>query len=100
MRKFDLSDKIVDSIQTIALKYPIRSVVLFGSRARGDGKRTSDIDLAVFPLPDFSVRGRFSSEIDDLATLLKIDLVFIDEQTDGLLRERIKQEGVILYERL
>ena len=31
----------------LAEKYHIQKVILFGSRARGDFKRTSDIDLAV-----------------------------------------------------
>ena len=42
-------------------------------------------------------RGR--SAIDDLYTLMKIELIFIDEQTDAVLLDRIKREGVVLYER-
>jgi predicted nucleotidyltransferase len=95
----NLSDKLIASIRDLARNFPIRRVVLFGSRARGDNQVASDIDLAVFPLPDFNNRGVFSGEIDDLATLLKIDLAFIDEQTDADLLERINREGVLLYER-
>ena len=94
-----LSDKLIKQIRDIVRKHLISRVVLFGSRARGDHHAASDIDLAVFPLPDFSSRGLVSSEIDDLSTLLKIDLIFIDEQTDAVLLDRIKREGVVLYER-
>ena len=74
-------------------------IILFGSRARGDHKPTSDIDLAVFPLPEFKNKGSFSSDIDDMETLLKIDLVFVNEHTDPTLLDNVKKEGVILYER-
>ena len=95
----DLSDKLITQIRELARRHPIQRVVLFGSRARRDHHAASDIDLAVFPLPDFNSRGLVSSEIDELATLLKIDLVFVEEQTDAVLLDRIKREGVVLYER-
>ena len=95
----NLSDKLITQIRDLARKHLVSRVVLFGSRARGDNHVASDIDLAVFPLPDFNSRGLVSSEIDELATLLKIDLFFIDEQTDTVLLDRIKREGVVLYER-
>ena len=95
----NLSDKLIAEIQGLARKHPINRVVLFGSRARGDHHAASDIDLAVFPLPDFNNRGMVNSEIDELATLLKIDLVFVDEQTAADLLDCINREGVLLYER-
>lgn len=38
---------VVEEIQEIARKNGINTVLLFGSRARGDYKERSDIDLAV-----------------------------------------------------
>lgn len=38
---------VIDEIQRLAEKYNISRVILFGSRASGDYRRTSDIDLAV-----------------------------------------------------
>jgi predicted nucleotidyltransferase len=94
----DLSEKLILSIQKIGAKYPIQRIVLFGSRARGSSKRSSDIDLAIFTLPEFENQGSFSSDIDDLETLLKIDLVFINERTELKLMENIKKDGVVVYE--
>ena len=37
---------VILEIQDLAKKYGISKVILFGSRARGDFRRTSDIDLA------------------------------------------------------
>ena len=96
----DLNNKIISGIQSIARRYPINRIVLFGSRARGDNRNNSDIDLAVFPAPEFNSTGHFSSDVEDLETLLKIDLVFVDAYTEAALLERIHREGVVLYERL
>lgn len=95
----DIAKRLIESIQSIGQKYDIEKIVLFGSRARGDNKLVSDIDLAVFSLPEFNKRGYLTSELDDLETLLKIDILLIDENTDSRLLENIKREGVTLYER-
>lgn len=38
---------VIDEIRQIAKSYGVERVVLFGSRARGDYRERSDIDLAV-----------------------------------------------------
>ena len=95
---YNLDKKLIQSIQRIGQSYAIERIVLFGSRARGDYKPASDIDLAVYPLPEFKNRGRMTSDFDDLNTLLKIDLLFINEQNDPQLLEDIEREGILIYE--
>lgn len=96
----NLNSNIVESIKKIAKNYYIEKIILFGSRARGDNKATSDIDIAIYPTEQFQNEGHFASDIDDLETLLKIDIVFIDANTDSRLIENINKEGVLMYERL
>jgi len=98
--EYNLSDKIIKEIQSIAGKYLIKKIILFGSRARGDNKPTSDIDIAVYTFPKFDSEGLFVSEIQDLDTLLKIDIVFLDDITNEKLISNIKDEGIVIYERL
>ncbi|HWQ43291.1 MAG TPA: nucleotidyltransferase domain-containing protein [Desulfosporosinus sp.] len=69
MNTLDLSARLIHSIQEIDRNYAIEQIVFFGSRARGDHKPASDIDLAVFPMPGFNNRGRMTSDVDDLNTL-------------------------------
>ena len=95
----NLDEGLIQSIQEIGQNYAIKKIVLFGSRARGDHRPASDIDLAIFIMPEFNSRGRMISDFDDLNTLLKIDIVFINEQIDPKLLENIEREGVFLYER-
>lgn len=95
----NLDKQLIQRIQEIGLNYSIDKIILFGSRARGDHHLTSDIDLAIYPLPGFEKRGELASDLDDLRTLLKIDTVFIDSQIDLQLLGNIRREGVTLYER-
>ncbi|WP_018214444.1 nucleotidyltransferase family protein [Desulfitobacterium hafniense] len=99
MVNVNLDKRLVESIQKIGKKYAVERIILFGSRARGDNKRVSDIDLVIFPLPEFDKRGGLLSEFDDLRTLLKLDILFHDKSMDSRLLENIKKEGVTLYER-
>ena len=96
----NLGADLIEAVRTLASRYPVAKIVLFGSRAREDNRWNSDIDLAVYPLPGFIERGMFSSAVDELPTLLKIDVVFVEGGIDPALRERIRQEGVTIYERI
>ena len=93
-----IDTKFIQNIQIVGQNYAIEKIILFGSRARGDYKLTSDIDLAVFILPEFINRGGMISDISDIETLLKIDVVMINEQSNLELLENIKREGVVIYE--
>lgn len=95
----NLSDKLIDDIRTIGCRYDLEKIILYGSRARGDNKPRSDIDLAVFPGQELVREGRLAGEIDDLETLLKIDLVIVSNTTDPKLLSNIEKEGVVIYER-
>lgn len=95
---FNIDEGLIRSIREIGRNYAVEQIVLFGSRARGDHKPVSDIDLAVF-LSESDCTGRLTSDIEDLNTLLKIDTIFINENIDPQLLENIKKEGVLLYER-
>lgn len=47
MEDLGIKPVVIREICELAQKYSINKVILFGSRARGDYKRVSDIDLAV-----------------------------------------------------
>lgn len=59
---------------------------LFGSFARGDNRRTSDLDLAVGwrRSPSREIFMRLWQEIEDLPTIRKIDLVDLSEAPEEL----------------
>ena len=97
MDKFGLSGSIVSAIVELGEKYNIKQIKLFGSRARGDYKERSDIDLAVY---GGDVIG-FSTEIDDgVPTLLKFDIVNMDKPVQKELTDSIEKEGIAIYEKI
>lgn len=77
----------------------VRRVILFGSRARGDSRPRSDVDLAV-EAPGASPREwqRLADIVEDADTLLSIDLVRLEEACEDL-RRQILAEGRTLHER-
>ena len=69
-------------------KYPeIKAVYLFGSTASGNLHRESDIDLAILPGTK-TLRERKLQILTDLAEegFCDVDLVFLDDNTDIVLR--------------
>ena len=40
-----IKEKVIEEIRALAEEYGLKRVVLFGSRARGDYKERSDIDI-------------------------------------------------------
>lgn len=91
-------EKLYTLIAALGEKYHAEKIVLFGSRARGDNRERSDIDLAIYGMPEEN-RARFWSDVDDLPTLLKFDLVHITSHTDAEFLQNIEKDGVTLYEK-
>lgn len=97
MNDIGINPKVIREIRDIAEQYGISKVLLFGSRARGDFKRTSDIDIAVTG-GDFE---RFALDVnEETSTLLEYDIVNLDREMQDELRESIEKEGVVLYEKI
>ena len=89
-----IKTEVIDEIISFAKKH---CVILFGSRARGDFKRTSDIDIAASG-GDFD---RFALDVDEeTSTLLEFDIVDLDRDMQDALRESIRREGKILFEKV
>lgn len=88
---------LIDEICKIAKFHNLKYVILFGSRARGDFKERSDIDLAV----SGGNITRFIFDIDEnTSTLLKYDIINLDGAVQPELLESIKKEGVFIYEKI
>ena len=95
-------EQLMDKIKMIAFNYPnIYKMILFGSRARGDFRSSSDIDLAIFSKSESSLDvANFTNDLEKLDTLFKFDIVFINPLTDEKLLANINKEGIVIMERL
>ena len=94
---FGIRDVVLEEIKVLAEKYDIEKLILFGSRARGDYHKASDIDLATIGGNHI----RFSLDVDEeTSTLLKYDIVNLDGPVYEELRKSIEKEGVVIYEKI
>lgn len=88
---------VTNEIIELAKKYNIQKIILFGSRARGDFKERSDIDLAV----SGGDIVRFTLDIEEeVQTLLMFDVVNLDGSVQEELRKAIEKDGQIIYEKV
>ncbi|RUM59926.1 MAG: nucleotidyltransferase domain-containing protein [Persephonella sp.] len=79
-------------------KYNPKKIVIFDSRARGDYKKQSDIDIAVDLNLSFREKRKLKEKIDRLSGLYSVDVVFLPD-IDEDFKEKIMKEGKILYEK-
>lgn len=85
-------EQIIDVVKNNS-KYKFK---LFGSRARGDYKNNSDIDLAIFENVGKQDEFKIRNEMDLLNIIYMVDLVFVNQDTKKELRDSIEKEGVEL----
>ena len=91
-----LPENLADLLSQLAQKHGAQRLVLFGSRARGDHKERSDIDLAVYGMPK-EHQADFWLDAEELPTLLKFDIVHIAPGMDPKFLTNIEKDGVTLY---
>lgn len=95
MDKFGIREQVLSEIIHVAKECEVGKIILFGSRARGDYKRTSDIDLAV----QGGNIARFTLDMEETSTLLEFDVVDLDSSITKELYQSIMTEGKVLYEK-
>ena len=83
---------ILQKVGELAGKFGASKAVLFGSRARGDNRERSDIDIAVYGI-DKAKQAAFRSAVGDIPTLLSFDIVFVSGDTDRALLKNIEKDG-------
>lgn len=96
---FGLSKAVFLILQSMFAKYPsVERVVIFGSRAKGNYRAGSDIDLVVIaPTMSQSDFALLRSDLDDTSILFKMDLIHWDALSNQLLKSKIMAEGVAFY---
>ncbi len=94
-----IPDEVLKAIKNICGTFSqVKCVWLFGSRARGDFKARSDIDLAVeAPMLEDEDWVIFCERLDSIETLLAFDIVRFDSVSVEL-SQKILREGILLYE--
>jgi len=99
--RFGLKDSVIQQFCQVFSRYPaIESVVIYGSRAKGNYRNGSDIDMTLKgeQVTD-DIRSKVWLELDDLNTPYLIDLSVFQKLDSPSLIEHIERAGKILYQR-
>lgn len=96
MNNFGLSKKTIEIIKKLLSNYPqIKEVKIFGSRAKGNYKPSSDIDLALFGNIDDKLLRHITSELDELPTPYQFDVLNYNDIDNENLKNNIDKFGKI-----
>lgn len=97
LSQFGIPTSLLEKMSETFSKYPdIKKVTLFGSRATGNFRNGSDIDLSISTQkPDLIATLRI--ELDDLNSPYLIDLVDENNLTNQALLKQIRESGVVIY---
>ncbi len=95
--QFGLREGIIEAVILQAKNNDVERLCVFGSRARGDYRRTSDVDLAIYG----GNVANFSADVEEYVdTLLSFDYVDMNSGIQDELREVIEKEGIVIYEKV
>ena len=97
--RFGLPSITLDKLESVFDNYAaIESVVIYGSRAKGNYKRGSDIDLTIKgALLSFSELMQIESDIDDLYLPYQVDLSQYVALESSDLIDHINRVGITIY---
>ena len=87
---------IIKEAVVTSLKDDKVKIVLFGSRARGDNQRCSDVDIGIIPVGKFN-KDRITllkEKVEDLNIPYKVEIVNLSEVSGEFKREVMKDAVV------
>ena len=101
MAPFGLSESAVATVRQIFSRYPqIERAILYGSRAKGNYKRGSDIDLTLIGEGlDDRVLAEVTEALVESDLPYTVDLSLFATLDHAALRDHIQRVGVVFYER-
>lgn len=99
--KYGLQEEVIEKMHSVFASFPdIERVTLYGSRAKGNFKPGSDIDLTLHGEALTASQLRDIAEaLDDLLLPYTIDLSVFSQLNHDELREHIERVGQSFYER-
>jgi len=99
--QYGLKNKTIDKINSILAGYPqVKKAILYGSRAKGNYKTGSDIDLTLQGENlTLSIINKISNDLDDLLLPYTLDISLFRQISNPDLIEHINRVGIIFYEK-
>jgi len=100
IQRFGLKEDVVQALVEVFERFPqIRCAVLYGSRAKGNYRPNSDIDISLKGKSlDLTTLMKIETALDDLLLPYKMDLSLFHKLENKDLVEHINRVGVVFYE--
>lgn len=99
MNQFGLPERTINELlQYFGSKPDIEKVVIFGSRAKNTYTTGSDIDFAIWIENNLGFHV-ISSELDDLPTPYKFDVIDYKSLTHEGMKKSIDEDGIVFYQK-
>jgi predicted nucleotidyltransferase len=101
--QFGLSDYTLNTIKLILSKYPgIQAAILYGSRAKGNYRNGSDVDITLQADDTFSHTDllHVMGDFDDSDMPYTVDVSVFQDLKNENLKAHIQRVGKVLYEPL
>lgn len=93
-----LSQSELDLIRGVLKRYPaVSGAILFGSRAKGTARPSSDVDLALEGTPNALQAEAIASDLDELPLPYRFDVVALTTVKSTDLRAHIERVGLRIY---
>lgn len=98
---FGLRDNDIEKLHGVFTRFPeVEEVVLYGSRAKGNYRDRSDIDLTIRGRRlDGTVSAQIAQALDDLLLPYMIDLSIYHQLNNPDLMEHINRAGKLFYKK-
>jgi len=98
MNKYGLPEDVFSEILGVLRRYPeIECAKIFGSRAKGNYKRYSDIDIAIYAGSSAFVKN-IKQDLDDLYVIYNFDVVDYNMLSNVELKAHIDRVGIVINE--
>jgi len=100
--RYGLKEATIKKICAVFVYFPqIEKVIIYGSRAKGNYKNGSDIDLTLQGDKEltFDVLLKIMNDLDELLLPHTIDLSIFNDITDREVIEHIQRAGMVFYEK-
>ena len=96
---FGLPQATIDLLRDYFTRIPeIEKVVIYGSRAKGNYEKGSDIDFAFFSHSEEDITGKLLTELDELSTPYLFNVTNYRELEHQELNALIVRTGIVFYE--
>ena len=92
-----LTDEQLVTVETIFARYNITRAVVFGSRAKGNYKPYSDVDIAIWGALDRLDTERIKQDFEEENLVLDFDLLHYEQINNTSLKMHIDRVGVVIY---